>query len=220
MGMLDRIEERFAVQGRSYLRNPDAWMLGAFGAGTGTDAGINVDEDTALEWTALGAAIRILSHTAAQLPLFVFQRRPDGGKDPVVDHPAYNLLHNSPNPEVTAFEWRSMIITHGVLWGNHYAEIVRSGGGELEEIWGINPDRVTKERRKSKVMYTVNAPGGDKIVIPANRMLHIPGFMTDGLVGRAMAADHRESIARPDHGEVRGPVLRQRRESWRRTAAS
>jgi len=199
MGIIDWLsrtssEERFSVQGRNYLRNPDAWILGAVG-GTATDSGISIDEETALEWTALGAAIRILSQTVAQLPLFVFQRREDGGKDPVRDHPVYGLLHDSPNPEITAFDWRGMIVTHGVLWGNHYAEQVRSAGGELDAIWGINPDRVTVDRgRGGGIVYVVSNPGGGSRVVPASKMLHIPGFMTDGLLGRAMVDDHRQSI--------------------------
>ena len=42
------------------------------------------------------------------LPLKVYKRLNNGGKDEAQDHPAYYLIHDEPNPELTSFTWREV----------------------------------------------------------------------------------------------------------------
>jgi HK97 family phage portal protein len=191
MGLIDKLEKRASKGGEMFLQNPDRFALQLFG-GNEASSGAEVTTDSALEWTALAAAIRIMTNTIAGLPLNVYMRRADGGKDIRREHPLHPILHDSPNREQTAFEFRSLVITHGILWGNFFAEIVRKGG-VMQELWPLNPDRVRVERKAGQVRYLINLDS-KTVELAADRILHIPGFVSNGLVGRSLVRDHKEAI--------------------------
>ena len=67
---------------------------------------------------------------AAPLPLQGGRRQ---GK--ALDHPLYLLLHDEPNPEMSSFVFRETLMTHLLLWGNAYAQIIRNGKGEVIALY-------------------------------------------------------------------------------------
>ena len=128
MGILTRlfnpdIETRAAAFSLSDL---DAMMDAAI-TGKPSSTGINISPDGALANTAVFACVRVLAETIAGLPLPVFERLPDGGKQRAPEHPLYRILHDAPNGEMTAFEWRECVMGHVALWGNR----VWAGSGQL-----------------------------------------------------------------------------------------
>ena len=97
----------------------------------GTAAGQSVNERSAMQMSAVYACVRILSEAIAALPLHFYQYNDTGGKEKALDHPLYPLLHDEPNPEMTAFSFRETLMTHLLLWGKGYAQIIRNGRGEV-----------------------------------------------------------------------------------------
>lgn len=93
-----------------------------------SSSGKSVNEKTALQTTAVYAAVRILAETIALLPLHTYRTSPNG-KDKAANHPLYYLLHSEPNPEMTSFVFRETLMGHLLLWGNAYAQIIRNGRG-------------------------------------------------------------------------------------------
>ena len=81
-----------------------------------------------MQTTAVYACVRILAETIASLPLHVY-RYTDSGKEKAIDHQLYYLLHDEPNPEMTSFVFRETLMSHLLLWGNAYAQIIRDGRG-------------------------------------------------------------------------------------------
>ena len=75
-------------------------------------SGVDVDEYTALKNTTVWACVRVISETIASLPLFVYRRFPDGGKEKAVNHRLYNILHLQPNSEMTSFQLREIMMSH------------------------------------------------------------------------------------------------------------
>ena len=112
----------------------------------GTPAGKMVNEITAMQTSAVYACVRILAEAVASLPLYVYQRQPDGGKSMDYEHPLYRLLHDEPNDEMTSFVWRETLMSHLLLWGNAYAQIVRDGRGYPIALYPLLPDRMTVDR--------------------------------------------------------------------------
>lgn len=96
----------------------------------GSTAGKNVTERSAMQMTAVYSCVRVLSEAVAGLPLHVYKYRSDGGKEKAFTHSLYGLLHDEPNPEMTSFVFRETLMTHLLLWGNAYAQIIRNGKGE------------------------------------------------------------------------------------------
>ncbi|MCH8054835.1 MAG: phage portal protein, partial [Deltaproteobacteria bacterium] len=114
--------------------------------GTLTTAGIRVTADTAFNVSAVYAAVRIVSETVAQIPLIIYRRMANGGKERAENHPLFDLLHNQPNPWQTSFEWREMMTSHLALRGNAYNEIIPGPRGAVDQLIPLNPDRIKIEQ--------------------------------------------------------------------------
>src|SRR5690606_24630936 len=103
------------------LTNPGQWaQLGLFAP---TASGVHVTQENALKYSAVFACVRVLAGTLAQLPLIVYRRRSDDGRQRALDFQLYDVLHRRPNPIMTSFNLRMALQGHLALWGNAYAEI-------------------------------------------------------------------------------------------------
>jgi HK97 family phage portal protein len=178
---------------RSNARAKNALGGGSFFFG-GSNAGERVNEHTALQLTAVFCCVRIISETLAGLPLFVYQYKADGGKEKYIKHPLYRLLHDEPNPEMTSFVFRETLMSHLLLWGNAYAQIIRNARGEVIALYPLMPDRMKVDRNANGELYYMytrtNADsrnvGNEQrttVYLSPSDVLHIPGLGFDGLVG-------------------------------------
>ena len=111
-----------------------------------SSAGKYVSERSAMQMTAVYSCVRILSEAVASLPIHVYRYNSSGGKEKALDHPLYFLLHDEPNPEMTSFAFRETLMTHLLLFGNAYAQIIRNGKGEVVGLYPLMPDRMTVNR--------------------------------------------------------------------------
>lgn len=109
-------------------------------------AGKVVTERTAMQITAVHACVRVISEAIAGLPLHLYKTTEDGNSEKATDHPLYFLLHNEPNPEMTSFVFRETLMTHLLLWGNAYAQIIRNGKGDVVALYPLMPNRMKVER--------------------------------------------------------------------------
>ena len=167
-----------------------------------TTSGKPVNERTAMQTTAVYACVRILAEAVASLPLHVYEYQDDGGKKLVYDHPLYYLLHDEPNPEMTSFAFRETLMTHLLLWGNAYAQIIRNGKNEIIGLYPLMPDRMTVDRDENGKLYyeyqlssdDVHTMKGSTVVLQPKDVLHIPGLGFDGLVGYSPIAMAKNAI--------------------------
>lgn len=167
-----------------------------------SSAGKRVNERSAMQMTAVYSCVRILAEAVAGLPLHLYRYKEDGGKEKAIDHPLYLLLHDEPNPEMSSFVFRETLMTHLLLWGNAYAQIIRNGKGEVIALYPLMPDRMTVDRdRDGKLYYeytvsTDDAPTvkGTVVRLKPSDVLHIPGLGFDGLVGYSPIAMAKNAI--------------------------
>jgi HK97 family phage portal protein len=125
----------------------------------GTTSGKAVTERSAMQMTAVYSCVRILSEAIAGLPLHLYtirRGRQQGKSD--IDHPLYTLLHDEPNPEMTSFVFRETLMTHLLLWGNAYAQIIRNGKGEVVALYPLMPNRMTVDRDENGSSTTNTRP--------------------------------------------------------------
>lgn len=168
----------------------------------GSSSGKNVNERSAMQMTAVYSCVRILSEAVASLPLHVYKYNDEGGKEKAVKHPLYFLLHDEPNPEMTSFVFRETLMTHLLLWGNAYAQIIRNGKGEIVALYPLMPNRMMVDRDdKGQLYYQYNtskddAPtmNGNMVNLKPSDVLHIPGLGFDGLVGYSPIAMAKNAI--------------------------
>ncbi|WP_442952673.1 phage portal protein [Pauljensenia sp. OF14-1SRA] len=167
-----------------------------------TSAGRPVTERSAMQMTAVYSCVRILAEAIAGLPLHLYRYKDGGGKEKAIDHSLYRLLHDEPNPEMTSFVFRETLMTHLLLWGNAFAQVVRNGLGEVIGLYPLQPNRMSVGRDlDSKALYyeyqtTWDEPAGEyKIIrLTPSDVLHIPGLGFDGLVGYSPIAMAKNAI--------------------------
>ena len=168
----------------------------------GSTSGKNVTERSAMQMTAVYSCVRILSEAIASLPLHLYRYTDSGGKEKATDSPLYFLLHDEPNPEMTSFVFRETLMTHLLLWGNAYAQIIRNGKGEVTALYPLMPDRMTVDRDENGRLYyeyivsSYDAPINKKSTVRLQPfdVLHIPGLGFDGLVGYSPIAMAKNAI--------------------------
>ncbi len=169
----------------------------------GTTSGKAVNERSAMQMTSVYACVRILSEAVAALPLHVYQYNDAGGKEKALTHPLYGLLHDEPNPEMSAFSFRETLMTHLLLWGNGYAQVIRNGRGEIVALYPLMPDRMTVDRdAQGNIFYGYARADGDArtmagkstVRLTPSDVLHIPGLGFDGLVGYSPIAMAKNAI--------------------------
>lgn len=162
-----------------------------------TSAGMRVSPEQAMRLTVVYACVKVLAESVAQLPLHIYRRRDDGGKDRAVNHPLYRILHRRPNRWQTSFEWREMMMGHLALRGNAYSEIVVSPNGRIRELIPLHPDRVSidvLDPDTGSYRYRVRNDQGQERTIPAGSMFHLRGLSSDGLIGLNPIEQEREAI--------------------------
>jgi HK97 family phage portal protein len=159
----------------------------------GTASGKTVNERTAMQTTAVYACVRILAETIASLPLNVY-RSTDNGKEKAIDHQLYYLLHDEPNPEMTSFVFRETLMSHLLLWGNAYAQIIRDARGQILALYPLLPDRMTVDRTTDGRLYYEYRKDTGYVILRPEDILHIPGLGFDGLVGYSPIAMAKNAI--------------------------
>lgn len=183
---------------RSYTLGPltsNSPEIARLFAGHPASTGIAVSEQTALAYSAVWRAVALISSQVASLPLILYKRLPNGGKDRFDGHPLFRILHDQPNPEMTAIVFRETLQAHALTWGNAYAEIERDGGGRVAALWPLTPDRVHPVRENGRLRYRVDRPsGGPADVFEMQDILHLPGLGFDGMIGYSVIAKAREAI--------------------------
>ena len=168
----------------------------------GTTSGKAVTERSAMQMTAVYSCVRILAEAVAGLPLNLYRYTGDGGKEKAIGHPLYLLLHDEPNPEMTSFVFRETLMTHLLLWGNAYAQIIRNGKGEVVALYPLMPNKMTVDRDERGQLYYSYQRSNDEavcskeqtVILRPTDVLHVPGLGFDGLVGYSPIAMAKNAI--------------------------
>ena len=93
-------------------------------------------------------------------------------------------------------------MTHLLLWGNAYAQVIRNGKGAVIALYPLMPDRMTVDRDKNGHLYSKYTKSGDdaptmetrSVILDPSEVLHVPGLGFDGLVGYSPIAMAKNAI--------------------------
>lgn len=173
-------------------------------------SGKRVTERSDMQLTAVYACVRILAESIAGLPVHLYRYTDSGNKEKAVDNPLYFLLHDEPNPEMTSFAFRETLMTHLLLWGNAYAQIIRNGKGEILGLYPLMPNRMTVDRDENGMLYyeyqvsSDDAPINKKSTVKLSpyEVLHVPGLGFDGLVGYSPIATAKNAVGMAMAGDT------------------
>lgn len=188
MGIFDSLFRPRDKPTNQTVGNPHRFSFGA------TTSNKNVTEQSAMQMTAVYACVRVLAESVSGLPLHIYEYRSDGGKQKAIEHPLYTLLHDEPNEEMSSFVFRETMMTHLLLWGNAYAQILRNGKNEIIGLYPLLPDRMKVERSDTGQLYYLYSSNKGQVKLEQGEVLHIPGLGFDGLVGYSPIAMAKNAI--------------------------
>lgn len=194
--IISRLKESRAGPKNSLWGNTYSFFFGS------TTSGKTVNERTAMQTTAVYACVRILAETIASLPLHTYKYT-ENGKEKATGHQLYNLLADEPNPEMTSFVFRETLMSHLLLWGNAYAQIIRDGRGNVIGLYPLLPNKMKVDRASNGDIYYIysrysdenpNIEGYGQVYLQNYEVLHIPGLGFDGLVGYSPIAMAKNAV--------------------------
>jgi HK97 family phage portal protein len=167
-----------------------------------SSSGKMVTERSSMQMTAVYSCVRILAEAVAGLPFHLYRYNDSGGKEKALDHPLYFLLHDEPNPEMTAFAFRETLMGHLLLWGNAYAQIVRNGKGQVLGLYPLMPNKMRVDRdQNGRIYYVYTRTQEDsklgetgQVYLDAKDVLHIPGLGFDGIIGYSPIAMAKNAV--------------------------
>lgn len=198
MGLL-RSAARAAITGTSGVATPEKWVADWVTGGIETPSGVQVSESTALHYSPFWAGVRVISEDVASMPLLMYERL-ERGKRRATDHPLYQLLHDAPNPMMTAVQLRETLMGHVLTWGNGVAYVVSDSRGQIRELWPLRPDRITfRSRRTGPGRFERFYDYADERLnisarLKAEDVLHVSGLGFDGICGYPLVWMARNSI--------------------------
>lgn len=195
LSIATRLKSLLGIETKASLAEPDDFLSSLFGAAQ-TLSGASVTPASAMMCAPVSAAVRSISEAVGQLPLHVYKRLPDGGKEPATGHPLYRLLGDAPNAWTPASLFRSQVTADALLqpYGG-FAQIVRVDGKPYELI-RLDPQlsSIVVDFSNFEPLYVVKADGKNPArEIPVADIIHIhsPAYRPSrGLVGEG-----REAIA-------------------------
>jgi HK97 family phage portal protein len=186
-------EPKAAFGPSSFVSDANGWMIRAMGGGK-TESGVAVSEFSAITLPAVYACVSIIADNLAQLPLNVYRSLPGGGREQVTDHPLHAILHDQPNDDMSSFVFRQTVSHHALLWGNGYAEIERTRGGDPVGLWPLFPDRTWPDKPAGSRLRYRTAVNGQSVNLPPEDVLHIPALGFDGLIGYSPVSVARQAV--------------------------
>jgi HK97 family phage portal protein len=135
-----------------------------------------VSSESAMRITAVWACVRVIAETIGSLPLGIYRRGRDG-RELDRNHPLYYLLHDSPNADMTAFEFWELAAKCLCLSGNFYARIQTNQRGDVTQLTPLSPSsmRVFRDPETGVMVYQYG-----QSMFTASDILHIPGLGYDG----------------------------------------
>ena len=170
-----------------YDRAVDEWIDLEQGSTSGllvdTPAGVTINPEVALRFSAVYACVNVISDTIATLPINLFKEQ-DQGKLIDKDHRIYKMLKTEPNEFQTWFDFIHVLVNSALRWGNGYARIHRDGFGRVKSLQYLEPNECsvyhTKDYNKEYLYYTVLGQ-----TVPARDIIHIKCLGTDGIEGKS-----------------------------------
>ena len=187
MGILDRITRIFSSTeqrtAKSFI-DPKTWFQNAA-------SGAVVNNKTAMGFTPVWCAVKLLSESISQIPLEICERMPDGDIVKRDDHPLHRILTMNPNSYQTKIQFFSKVIVDMCLEGNSYVYIERAGTGAPQDLYCLKAKDIEVKITKDGVFYQDNK---GKKLYSSDEVLHFKSLSLDGVNGISPIQQCKQAI--------------------------
>jgi HK97 family phage portal protein len=137
----------------------------------------------AMRLAACWSCVRLISETMATLPLGLYRRLPDGGREVASENDLHWILNTTPNSRMTAVQFWEAVVASMLLRGNAFVEIIRVSG-RIVALEFLLPNRMDLDvADNGEILYRYREKNGQLRDIASGNMMHIPAFSLDGQIG-------------------------------------
>ena len=184
LSLLDRIKNVFVPQANKVEQRSITYTT-PFGAGT------TVSADTALTFTAVWSAIRLLTESVSSLPISVYRAENNGDKTEAIKESLYSLLKYKPNIYQNKITFFEKIMMDLCINGNSYVLIERNRLARVTALYPLNYVDMDVIQKENELFYEDGDTGK---VYDSKDILHFTGMTADGIVGLSPIDNHKKAI--------------------------
>ncbi|WP_434590101.1 phage portal protein [Pseudomonas sp. R4-83] len=159
--------------------------------GKRTKSGVTITAKTALTIPIVWSCVKILSESAAGLPLKIFEDTPAGRVLADTKTRQARLLRK-PNPHMTKLNFLKCAVVNMALRGNGYNIIERADNGDWIGLIPVSADDVEVDT-SDDLLYWATV-GGKRFPVSPENMLHFKLFSVDGIIGLSPVEYMAESM--------------------------
>lgn len=160
---------------RAFLRGDDIPVI---------NGQVPVTTSSAMKYAALFACVRVLSETLAAMPAMLYRKGKDGDREQVNDLAIYDILHNSPNDEMSPFSFKEACMISLNTGGNAVCERLVNANGALVGLyphpWSVV--RIDRDKDTNRLIYKIRE-GNSERTLTRQQVFHLPGMSIDGVIG-------------------------------------
>ncbi|SBW05818.1 Portal protein-like protein [uncultured Alphaproteobacteria bacterium] len=202
--MFERLKQAMGLETKAAGGLADPATLALLGGLGPTAAGVSVTPSTALRCPAVFASVKVLAESVASLPVHVYRRTEDGGRERASDHPLEAVLNDAANPWTPASEFRLLMTTALALNGNCYAYANRDRDGRVVELIPLDASAVSVSRNSTTLepIYRVTEANNQVHEYGRSEIFHVRGIGTSMLTGDSPVLAGREAIGIALAGEI------------------
>lgn len=166
-----------------------AWLAEIFGARR-SHSGISVTPENYHRCPTAYASVAVIAQAVAQLPLHLFKRTADGGKERATDHPLYDLLTDHPNEWTSSYDFRLSMESSALRYDQGAFAFINRVGGRIEELVQIPSPQCSVELDADtrEPVYKVTLTIGKALNDP------VKGLTALGRAGIQFTAQQKEQI--------------------------
>jgi HK97 family phage portal protein len=165
-------------------------------------AGVKIDPESALTFSAVYSAINIIAETLATLPIG-FYKKVENGKELAIDHPIFGLFAGEPNEYMTWFTFMHCLVSATLRYGNGYASIIRNGAGRPIKLHFLEQGDCSPVYMKvGGVRYLYYYVDG--VMVEKRDVIHLLCMGNNGVIGKSPITLHAEGIGMAKAAEVFG----------------
>ena len=150
--------------------------------------GLSGTDESVLSEATYFACMKVLTESIGKLPFKLLSYNDRNGVITARDHPLYSVIHDRPNPYMTATTFWGAMEYNRNHYGNAYALI--SGAGEKTKLWILPSDAVTVWYDNARILkdvpdiYYIYSGGGKQYRFASEEVIHLKGSNSlDGVLG-------------------------------------
>lgn len=174
-------------------------------AGSETNSGAVVNNESAMRVAAVYACVRIIAGAVSSMPIKLY--RPGRQRDTDDANKLAQLISTKPNHWQTSKQWRKLMQAQKLLNGNAYSLIAGTARNPVA-LYPLDPSRMeVRQQDDLSLLYRYRRKNGSIEAFRQDEILHIMGMSMDGITGLSTIGYAREAIGLAMRGEEHGAKL-------------